>query len=55
MNRDSESDQRFTIGLVDDVFTVLEKHGYQCTANEDRGHAVEVLGQLVTAHEGADE
>lgn len=45
---------RFTWGLILDVFRVLNEHGYIRGSNGDIGHAVGVLMDLVKAYEGTE-
>jgi hypothetical protein len=50
-------DDRFTIGLISDVFDVLEKHGYRRPEGDDdanlaTGKSVEALLNLIETFEG---
>lgn len=50
-------DSRFTVGLVVDVFAVLEAHGYRLPVDEGeadraRGGAVGALTRVVRVYEG---
>lgn len=48
-------DDRFTAGLIYDVFKVLEQHGYERTPNVASGGALAALWDLVKAFEGRSE
>lgn len=54
--RPERADTRFTMGLIDDVLGVLERHGYKCPDGTDgdraTGAAVGALSGLVRAFEG---
>lgn len=47
-----EGAERFTFGLINDVFTALEQHGYVKGDDRAVGSAVGVLLRLVSAYEG---
>jgi hypothetical protein len=49
------SDSRFTFGLIYDVFTLLESHGYQRADDRHTGLAVGLLLRLARAYEGTGE
>ncbi|MBA9001988.1 hypothetical protein [Thermomonospora cellulosilytica] len=56
----ADHDSRFTVGLIYDVFQVLERHGYQRPVDEnDRnratGRSAAALLRLVRAFEGITE
>ena len=49
------SDDRFTWGLIVDVFDVLERHGYHKYDNQHTGRAFGMILDLASAYEGARE
>jgi len=49
----SSANGRFTYGLVYDVFTVLDQHGYQAGGDRHIGQAVGLLLRLTRAYEGS--
>lgn len=51
------SDERFTFGLLHDLYAVLEAHGYrrpedERTRNRAAGRSLSILWELVNAYEG---
>jgi hypothetical protein len=46
-------DDRFTWGLISDVFGVLERHGYHRHDNQHTGQALEGIFDLAYVYEGA--
>jgi hypothetical protein len=44
--------ERFTWGLIMDVFDALEKHGYRKGDDRHTGRAIGILGDLVETYEG---
>jgi hypothetical protein len=53
MTIDGQADERFGIGLIADVFTVLDRHGYRRTTdNAGIGAATQALHRLVRLYEG---
>jgi hypothetical protein len=49
------SDERFTWGLIVDVFDVLERHGYHKYDNQHTGRAFGMIRDLAYVYEGARE
>ena len=49
------SDDRFTWGLILDVFDVLERHGYHQYDNQHTGRAFGMIRDLASVYEGARE
>ena len=49
------SDDRFTWGLIVDVFDVLERHGYHKYDNQHTGRAFGMIRDLAYVYEGARE
>ena len=49
------SDDRFTWGLIVDVFDVLERHGYHKYDNQHTGRAFGMIRDLADVYEGARE
>ncbi|MQY33118.1 hypothetical protein SRB17_10780 [Streptomyces sp. RB17] len=49
-----QQSERFTFGLISDVFAVLNQHGYVRGSNGDVGKAVGIMMDLVRAYEGGD-
>ena len=47
------SDERFTWGLIVDVFDVLERHGYHKYDNQHTGRAFGMIRDLAYVYEGA--
>jgi hypothetical protein len=47
-----EGGERFTWGLIIDVFDVLERHGYRKGDDQHTGRAVAMLLDMVETYEG---
>ncbi|WP_131733072.1 hypothetical protein [Actinomadura formosensis] len=54
-NTADTGDERFTLGLVHEVFALLDQHGYQRGPARAVGECYGLLQQLVTLYEGRDE
>jgi hypothetical protein len=48
---DSDSDSRFTWGLIIEVFDVLERRGYQRGGGQHTGQAIGLLFRLADVYE----
>lgn len=55
MSAETSVPERFTFGLIADVFAALEAHGYQRGDNAHVGRTVGLLLTLVKTYEGHDE
>jgi hypothetical protein len=55
MPTETPGSERFTFGLIADVFAALNAHGYQRGDHAHVGRAVGLLMDVAEAYEGRDE
>ena len=55
MSAETSVPERFNFGLIGDVFTVLEAHGYQRGDDAHIGRTIGLLMDLVETYEGRNE